>query len=27
VQYMSEPARRFIESWEVESYREQQALK
>ena len=27
VRYMSEPARRFIESWEVESYREQQSLR
>lgn len=27
VQWMSEPARKFIESWEVESYREQQAMK
>lgn len=26
VQMMSEPARRFIESWEVESYREKQSL-
>ncbi len=27
VQYMSPEARRFIESWEVESYREQQSLR
>ncbi len=27
VQWMSEPARKFIESWEVESYREKEALK